>query len=215
MSTAAATPEDLHNRFTLKIRRALTAAFFALILLTPKLLNLRRSERSWFAFRTILAACGAALVILPLSLWNGYLFAVVGLLMFIAAILLPPAKLEIDTDEKARELGASVVVNGGLFDSGSGSAKPVQLFVGPENIWALDASFRPLLVVSVSELEAATAWESDGHWALNLRWAGRVASFDYSGAFAEHFARVAESSIRSVMHPLLPVLPQQRRAANA
>ena len=41
-----------------------------------------------------------------------------------------------------------------------------------------------------------------------------VSMIPYGGIFGEHLARVAESTIRSVMRPALPVLPQ-RRAAGA
>jgi len=46
----------------------------------------------------------AALVILPLGLGNNYAYALIGMVMFIAAILLPPAKPVISADDKAREL---------------------------------------------------------------------------------------------------------------
>jgi len=49
---------------------------------------------------------------------------------------------------------------------------------------------------------------------LRIAWAGHAAEFSYGGIFAEHLARVAESTIRSVMRPAFPVLPQ-RRAAGA
>jgi hypothetical protein len=75
--------------------------------------------------------------------------------------------------------------------------------------------FHPLAVISVPELISARAEEMQGQWVLRVRWADRTAVFAYSGVFAEHLARVAESTVQSVMRPTLPVLPQRSRAANA
>lgn len=225
MSTATTTETALGDSLGSKLRKTVIGAGFAAVLLVPKIFNLRRNEHSWALFRTILGICGAALVVLPLSLWNSYLFAVAGLAIFITAILLPPAITTSKTDDKARELGALIVVNGGSLHSSNKSMIPVQLFVGSDNIWALDELLHPVLVVAVSELRSARAEElparqgSPALWILNLRWADRSANFCYSGVFAEHLANVAANTIHSVIRPSLPVLPQtpqpQRRAARA
>ena len=70
------------------------------------------------------------------------------------------------------------------------------------------------LVIPVPELIFARAEELDGRWILRLRWADRSVIFSYSGVFAENLARAAESTVQSVMHSSVPVLPQ-RRAASA
>jgi hypothetical protein len=164
--------------------------------------------------RIFLGVAGAALVLLPLGLWTSFVPAILGLAMFISAILLPPARPDANADDKAHELGALVVVNGGRFQPGGAPSAAVQLFVGAESIWVLDRSFRPLLEIPVSEITAASAEQSEESWRLRIAWAGHAAEFSYGGIFAEHLARVAESTIRSVMRPALPVLPQ-RRAASA
>jgi hypothetical protein len=190
------------------------AGAFAFVLVIPKILSLRRNPRSWMTFRVLLATAGAAVVVLPLGLWNSYLFAVVGLAMFTAAILLPSPKRETTADEKARELGALVVINGGRYQPGNGPVCAAQLFVGRENIWALDSHFHPLLVVQVPEIVSASAEAFGDVWSLRIRWDDHTAEFFYRGIFAEHLARVAESTLRGVMRPTLPVIPQ-RRAASA
>jgi len=197
-----------------KFREAFIGALFALVLLVPKVINLRRNERSWLLFRTVIGTAGAALVVLPLGLWNSYLFAVVGLAMFTTAILLPPAKPDTSAANKARSLGALVVVNGGAYQSGKASAIAAQLFVGTDRIWALDSHFQTLLVIPVAEIAEARAYDTDGCWLVRIRWSEFTAEFSYVGIFAEHLARVAESTVQSVMHPSLLVLPQ-RRAAGA
>jgi hypothetical protein len=214
MSTTSSPAQSQPQTSGSRLRDAAIGMLFALVLLVPKLLHLRRNAHSWMLFRMLLGAAGAALVVLPLGLQNSYLYALVGLVMFIAAILLPPAKPTFSVDDKARELGALVVVNGGRYLSSDASSTAVQLFVGTEQITALDVNFQLLLVVPVNEIHSVRAEESDGRWLLSMTWAEHAAQFTYRGIFAEHLARVAETTIRSVMRPALPVLPQ-RRAASA
>jgi hypothetical protein len=200
-----------------RLRNFASGALFALVLLLPKLLNLRRDRRSWFAFRVLLAIAGASLVVLPLSLWNSWHAAIAGLAMFLAAILLPGAKPDTTLADTAARLGALVIVNGGDYQLENGQLEdappsPVQLFVCSERIWALDSHLRPVLLIPISQISSATAAESAGDWIVRIRWADRTADFHYHGIFAEHLARVAESTLRSVIHPPLPVLPQKRAA---
>ncbi len=186
--------------FGKKLRQLAVGVLFALVLLIPKILHVRRNPRSWMLVRIFWGVAGAALVVL-------------GLAMFVSAILLPPAKPDADTGEKARELGALVVVNGGRFTLREASFA-AQLFVGSEHISVCDSRLQSFLEIPVSEITSAQAEESNGRWFLRVNWANKTAAFGYRGVFAEHLARVAETTIRSVMRPVLPVLPQ-RRAAGA
>jgi hypothetical protein len=240
-STPIASPQET---IAARLRNFALGALFALVLLVPKLLNIRRDPRSWLAFRVLLALTGASLVILPLSLWNSWHAAIAGLAMFLAAILLPAAKPDTTLADTAAQLGALVVVNGGVYQAEKGQmergqaargqlalknvpvrkpqlgnaqrenapASAVQLFVCPERVWALDSDLHPLLVIPTAQISSATAAESAGGWILRIRWPEHTADFHYHGVFAEHLARVAESTLRSIIHPALPVLPQKRAA---
>jgi hypothetical protein len=196
--------------FGKRLRQLAVGTLFALVLIIPKILHVRRNPRSWMILRIFLGVAGAALVLLPLGLWTSFVPAIVGLAMFISAILLPPAKPHTNADDKAHERGALVVVNGGRFRPGSAPSAAVQLFVGDESVWVLDRSFQPLLEIPVSEINAACVERSEESWRLRMTWASHTAEFSYGGIFAEHLARVAETTIRSVMRPALPVLPQRR-----
>jgi hypothetical protein len=88
----------------------------------------------------------------------------------------------------------------------------VQLFVCADRIWALDSQQQPLLVIPTAQIISAIASESAGDWIVRVRWAETTADFHYRGIFAEHLARVAESTLRSVIQPVLPVIPQKRAA---
>jgi hypothetical protein len=203
---AMSQPEGLRKR----LRHFAVGTLFALVLLIPKILHARRNPRSWVLFRIFLGAAGAALVILPLGFGTSFVPAIIGLATFIGAILLPPAKSETNADDKARELGAFVVVNGGQFKLAEASSFDAQLFVGPEHIFVLDSRFQSFLEIPVSEITLTQAEESRGRWFLRVNWADKTAVFAYRGVFAEHLARVAETTIGSVMRPALPVLPQRR-----
>jgi len=210
-STPAAT-QEVSAGAAARLRDAAIGSIFALVLLLPKLLNLRRDRRTWVAFRILLAFAGASLVILPLSLWNSWTAGIAGLAMFLAAILLPGAKPDTTLSDTAAQLGALIVVNGGEYQPGNSQPAPVELFVGAERIWALESHMHPLLVVPTAQISSVNAAESVGDWILRVRWADHTADFRYRGIFAEHLARVAQSTLRRVMHQPLPVLPQKRAA---
>lgn len=195
-----------------RLRNFAIGSLFALVLLIPKLLRLRHNAQTWLAFRLLLATAGAALVILPLSIANSGFAAIAGLAMFLAAILLPPAKLDHSIAEKTKELEALVVVNGGQYQPVNGVTTPVQLFVGADRVYALDANLHLLLVIPVAEIFSSNAAESRERWILRICWMDQTADFEYQGIFAEHLARVTESTIRGVMRSPLPVLRQSRAA---
>ena len=196
------------------LRNAAIGALFALVLIVPGIMHLRRNPRSWMFFRIFLGVAGAALVLLPLGLGSSFVPAIIGLAMFTSAILLPPARPDVIADDKARELGALVVVNGGRFKLGDAPSFAAQLFVGDKLISVRDARLESFLEIPLAEITSAQAEESHGRWFLRVNWANKTAVFAYRGVFAEHLARVAETTIRGVMRPALPVLPQ-RRAAGA
>jgi hypothetical protein len=212
METTATSAASHPQSLTARLRHVAIGSLFALVLLVPKLLRLRRNERSWTFFRILLGTAGAGLVILPLSLWNSWLAAIVGLSMFLTSILLPPAKPESLVDDKAREIGALVVVNGGEYPLEDAASVPVQLFAGADNIWALDSRLRPLLIIPTAEISSVQAEEAGRRWVLRVRSTERLIEFYYRGIFAEHLARVAQSTIRNVMRPALPVVPRSRAA---
>lgn len=189
-------------------------ALFLIIHRSPRLLQLHRNEKSWTLFRIALACFGAALVVLPLGLWNGWITAIFGLFLFVVAILLPPAELESGTDRKARELGAQTVVGGGGYQAANAPAAEVRLFISRTNIWALDTHFDPLVVIPTPEISSLRVEGRDPRWILQIRWADQKAEFTYASFFAERLARLAEQSIRAALPQESPAIPK-RRAVSA
>jgi hypothetical protein len=201
------TTDDEEGAF-LRLREFFGAAFFLIVRRSPRLLRLHRNEKSWALFRVVLGLFGAALVVLPLSLWTGWITAIFGMLFFVASILLPPAQVESGTDRKARELGAKTVVGGGIYQPGNAPAAEVQLFISPVHIWALDDHLEPLLVINTSEVSSLRIEADEDNWLLRLRWADHKAEFAFEGFFAERFARLAEDSIRGVVRSDSPASPK-------
>jgi len=211
-TTPRAVTTEVENAYG-RAKNAVGSAFFTLAQLSPRLLELHRNERAWSLMRFLMGCIGAALVILPLSLWSGYLTALFGLAMFVVSILLPPAELDSPTDRKAKELGAQTVVSGGEVDGGNAGFLSVQLFVSPAQTWALDKNFVPLVTISTGDISDLTVKPIADHWSLFVRWGEHKAEFVYRGIFAERFARLAEESLRQANLATLPA--KKHRAAKA
>src|SRR6267154_543841 len=145
MSAASNPVLSQPESFGKRLRHFAVGALFALVLLIPKILHARRNPRSWMLFRVFLGIGGAALVILPLGFGTSFVPAIVGLAMFIGAILLPPAKPDVIAGGKARELGALVLVNGGRFKLGDAPSFAAQLSVGGKLISVLDGQLESFL----------------------------------------------------------------------
>src|SRR5271156_3631252 len=164
MNSTATSAESQSENVAARLQKLAIGGLFAVVLLVPKVLNLRRDERSWTAFRVLLGIAGAGFVILPLAFWNSWLAAIAGLAMFLTAALLPPAIANVSADDKAREFGALVVVNGGKTRMSNGVAVPVRLLVGTDNIWALDSHLQTRLIVPVAEVSSVYSEELDNGW---------------------------------------------------
>jgi hypothetical protein len=139
--------------------------------------------------------------------------------MFLTAILLPAAKPDTTLADTTARLGALAVINGGLYQTEQSQmevenapASPVQLFICADRVWALNSQQQPLLVIPTAQIISAVASESADDWIMRVRWAEHTADFRYRGIFAEHLSRVAESTLRSVIQPVLPVIPRKRAA---
>jgi hypothetical protein len=175
----------------------------------PKILTLRSSPSAWTGFRILLGIAGAALVVLPLSLWNAWAFAPVGLALFLLAVLLPPLHRDRGSAQAIEQLGAYLVLDGGNFCSGaatvdnSGNDDPhpcaVNFYLTSTRVWALDSQLRPLAVIPASEISMATAFPSQSDWILRVRWLENSAEFIFDGIFAERRARLAEAGLRHLL----------------
>src|SRR6202022_406866 len=85
IGSATTTEITLADGLGAKLRKTVIGAGFAVVLLVPNVLSLRRDERSWVIFRTVLGITGAALVVLPIGFFGSYFLALAGLAAFIGA----------------------------------------------------------------------------------------------------------------------------------
>jgi hypothetical protein len=123
-------------------------------------------------------------------------------------------------DAQARQLDALVVLNGGAFIP-AGSERPssiVSIFVNPDRLFVVDEhehTLEEIPLVRVRDLAVRPVPVSDEPedetqtWDLEITWESkemRTARFRFDGVFAEHLARVAETTIRNLLRRELPVL---------
>lgn len=171
------------------------------------MLGWRRRARKWNALRVAVGLLGAFILAVDLAERSGVVPAACGAAMMLFALVIPPERRRPSVDERARELGALVVVDGGQYRGANGSFVEARLFIGPDRLWALGADLGMLFEVSLDQLGPVRAEAEKGSWKLCLSRGTGVAEFFYRGPFAEHLARVAESTLRSQLRRELPVLP--------
>ena len=202
------------------IRKAALSVLFAAILVIPKIRALRRKIWEWSAVRILVAVVGCLLGWRYKHANGGIVDLVVGVALMAFGLLVrakPEAK---SVDAQARELDALVVLNGGAFIP-AGNERPssiVSIFVNPDRLFVVDEqghTLEEIPLVRVRELAVLSVPVSEEPepeaqtWDLAITWESkdmRTARFRYDGFFAEHLARVAETTVRNVLRRELPVL---------
>lgn len=201
-----------------RLKRAAIAALFFLILLIPRIRRLRRRVRAWTAIRIALGVAGLLLGWRFFSA-SGAAFALGSLALILFAVAVRATPVVKSLDEMARELGALVVLNGGTFVSESGESSPgAHIFAGVDRLIVVDAHSRLLREIPTAKVQRCVARPTElagaephegGGWQLEITWdsgAPQTAQFRFEGFFAEHLARVAESTIAHLRRRELPVL---------
>ena len=212
---AAAPPR---RTFGQRAKRAGLFLLFGTILLIPRLRRLRRRVWAWTIVRLAMAGCGGWLIWRFVQARAGVAALVCGVLLLAGGLLIRANPARKSLDAMARELGALIVLNGGVFRQSPDSA-PVphaSILVQPEQITVMGSADRRLLEIPlarVRRLEArpVTAGDRNGEapWEVEIQWMAEApctARFQYEGVFAEHLARVAESTLRGQWKKELPVL---------
>jgi hypothetical protein len=207
--SSAATQQEANST---RLRNFTVSALFLFVSLAGKLSCFLSIPSSWTAFRILLGFAGAALVVVPLGLWNSWVVAIFGMAMFLTAVLLPPVKPLTALEKKARDLGAHVVIRGAKYELRDAPTAAVRIFVGPERVCVTDSRLHMLFVIPAEEIHSACAAESDHGWDLQLRWSNSSAEFAFAGIFADRLARHAERAIADVMRPPVEAPPRARAA---
>lgn len=202
------------------VKKTALSVLFAAILIIPKVRALRRKIWEWSAIRILVALLGCLLGWRYKHASGGVVDLVVGVALMAFGLLVrakPEAK---SVDAQARQLDALVVLNGGAFIP-AGNERPssiVRIFVNPDRLFVVDErehTLEEIPLVRVRELAALPVPLSDEPgveaqtWDLEITWEAkemRAARFRYDGVFAEHLARVAETTVRNLLRRELTVL---------
>jgi len=207
-------------RLRLALKRAALSVLFTAILIIPKIRALRRKPWEWSAVRLVVAGLGCLLGWRYKHAHGGLVDLVFGIVLMAFGLLVRSKPQAKSVDAQARELDVLVVLNGGAFIP-HGADRPsrlVSIFVNPDRLFVVDErehTLEEIPVVRVRQLEArrvtapgepeaeAQTWDLEISWEANEM---RTARFRYDGVFAEHLARVAENTLRTVLRRDLPVL---------
>lgn len=190
-------------RWSHRLRRTALWFLFALVLLIPKTLSLRKRPGVWNLLRFGVAVIGVLLFAAPENSIGFQLFA---LSLILLALAVRPTRQGKSVDEQARELGALVVLNGGRFLLTDGKTQQARLFVAPERFHVLDLEHRPLLEIPWSAVSAVRTEEAGGGWKLLIEFQEATAAFHYDGFFAGHLAQIAETTLRNHLRKELHVI---------
>lgn len=189
-----------------RIARGALWLLFAVLLLVPKLVALRRRPRAWNVARVIFVAIGVALILADVTVRAGTVYAVLGTALALIGLSVKPVRSRQSLDDRARQLGALVVVNGGTCRPPDGVAFKAHLCAGADRVWLLDPALAVRAEVPLASLAELRVQGAADEWKVLLLGAGTTVELAYAGSFAEHFARVAESTVRSQLRRDLPVL---------
>jgi hypothetical protein len=200
------------------VKRGAMAMIFTVILMIPRLRRLRRNVRAWTAIRLGLLGLGAWLTGYFILAHPDVDILLPGILLLAFAALVRARPEKPSVDAVAREFGAWVVLNGGTFMNPP-EGKPlsrVSFAVSSERLVILGPGERQLLEIPISSVREITVAPASSQpaaqgnaWEFRIQWdspESHRASFRYEGFFAEHLARIAERTLRSIWKRELPVL---------
>jgi hypothetical protein len=209
MMAAMTTESPMHGLHAgvVRLRRAVLWLIFGSILMIPKINRLRRHRRAWNFGRSFAGLVGVAMIAIGAAEQHKFAIVALGALALLLALLLAPERPKRSVDARARELGALVVVDGGVYNSDAEAPHRAKLFIGSDRLWVLNSALAVLSEIPLQQLRELILEPSGADWKLRLDCGQSAAEFLYRGDFAEHLARVADETLRSRLHRELPVLP--------
>ena len=201
-----------------RVKHAGLFLLFGTLLFIPRIRRLRRRVWEWSLARLAVAACATWLGWRYKHAGAGPATLVLSLLLFAFSLLVRAKPEEKSADDLARELDALIVLNGGVFRLSPDSlpVAPAEIFVRPTSIIVVGPKERRLLEIPFAKVRNLTVHGVNDkagkteEWAVEVTWmADRLitTSFEYDGTFAEHLARVTESTLRSQWTKDLPIIP--------
>ena len=208
MIAAMTTESQMHGlrAGAVRLRRAVLWLIFGSILMIPKINRLRRHRRAWNFGRSFAGLAGVAMIAIGAAEQHKFAMIALGAVALLLALLLVPERPKLSVDARAKELGALVVVDGGVYKSDADAPHRAKLFIGADRLWVLNSALVVLSEIPLRQLRELILEPAGADWKLRIDCGQSVAEFLYRGDFAEHLARVAEEILRSRLHRELPVL---------
>lgn len=190
-----------------RLRRAVLWVIFGSILMIPKINRLRRHRRAWNLGRSFAGLAGMAMIAVGAVGQHKFATIALGALALLLALLLAPERPKLSVDARAKELGALIVVDGGVYNGAAQAPDRARLFIGSDRLWVLNSALAVLSEIPLQQLRELNLEPAGADWKLRLDCGHSAAEFLYQGNFAEHLARVADETLRSRLHRELPVWP--------
>ena len=201
------------------VKKAGLFLLFGTILIIPRIRRLRRRALAWTCVRLVTAGCGAWLMWRYVQGGSSLPILLLGLALILIGAVFRSSPTVKSVDDLAHELNALVVLNGGAFSMAAQAlpTQPAHIFVHPEQLIVIGSREHRLALIPLSSVRSVSvgpvAFESlngNSPWEVGIDWVAdgpRTVIFRYEGAFAEHLARVTESTVRSQWQKGLPVIP--------
>ena len=157
MIAAMTTESPMHGlrAGAVRLRRAVLWLIFGSILMIPKINRLRRHSRAWNFGRSFAGLAGLAMIAIGAAERHKFAIIALGALALLLALLLAPERPKLSVDARARELGALVVVDGGVYNSGADAPHRAKLFIGADRLWVLNSALAVLFEIPLQQLRAA------------------------------------------------------------
>jgi hypothetical protein len=206
--------------FGQRAKKAGLFILFGVILFIPRIRRLRRRPGAWACVRLVVAAFATWLVWRHMHGNAGVASLVAGLFLFAFSLLVHARPVTKSVDAIANDLGALIVLNGGIFREtlDSNPIRRAQIFVHPAQVIVQDPDERRLLEIPLAKFRNLTVHPANcgkrkgpESWEVEINWEADgpcTTTFYYEGPFAEHLAQVTESTLRSQWKKELPVFHQ-------
>jgi hypothetical protein len=200
-------------------KRAGLFVLFGTILMIPRIRRLRRRLYVWSCIRLVAVGIGGWLLWRYKHAHAGVLTLTGGWLFLAFSVFVRAKQVTKSVDTMAQEVGALIVLNGGTFQESPDSTfvSEAQICVQPDQIIVVGPRERRLLEIPLAKVRSLTAHSvsngaasGDEPWKVEVNWTAEepcTTTFHYDGVFAEHLARVTESTLRSQWKKDLPVIP--------
>jgi len=217
-NTTGQEPPPLPRTLRQSAQQAGLFVLFGTILMIPRIRRLRRRVWAWTCVRLGAAACGGWLLWRYTHAGASKATLAFGVLCLAFSLLVRARPALRSVDDLAKQLSALIVLHGGAFRLSQNApfVEHTQIFVCPEHLIVMGPAERRLAEIPLAGVRdlarnpvASSSAKGGAAWEVAVDWDnGKPCTtvFRYEGVFAEHLARVTESTVRSQWKKELPII---------